>query len=46
MARMQDEKTHSFPDSARDPFDDLVGDLAMRLVAPPDEHIGVGQPGF
>ena len=44
VAGMQDDQPHAFPDAALHPLDDLVLDLAMRGVAPPQQHVGLGEP--
>ena len=46
MRRMQGHEAHSLPDMTRDPFDDLVGNLPMGGVSPPEKHVGFGQSLF
>ena len=43
MPRMQDDQPHAFRDALLHALDDLVGDVAMRRMAPPEQHIGCGQ---
>ena len=40
---MQDDEAHALPHPLLHPLDDGVVDLAMRHVAPPQQHIGLGQ---
>ena len=44
MAGMQDDQAHALPDALGDALDDLVVDRAVILVAPPEQHVGLGQP--
>ena len=42
MGRVQGDEAHAAVLHAiDDPLDVLVGDLAVALVAPPDEHVGL-----
>ena len=43
MAGVQDDETHAFPHPALHALDDGLIDLAMRLVAPPQQHVGLGK---
>jgi hypothetical protein len=40
MAGMEYDETHSLPDALLHPLDELVPHLAMRLVSPPQQHVG------
>ncbi|MNT22651.1 hypothetical protein D3C72_1580430 [compost metagenome] len=40
---MQHDQAHAFPDALGDALDDLVLDLAMGGMAPPDQHVGIGK---
>ena len=40
---MQHDQAHAFPDALLNALDDGVLDLAVRGMAPPDEHVGLGQ---
>ena len=40
---MQDDQAHAFPDALLHALDDLVGDLAMGGMAPPEQHVGRGE---
>ena len=38
---MEDDQPHAFPNALRDALDDLIIDIAMGRVTPPDQHIGL-----
>ena len=42
MRRVQADKPHALKDPGLDLVHDGVGDLAMRKVPPPDEHVRRG----
>ena len=44
MAGMQDDQAHAFPDPLLHALDDRVVDLAVGRVAPPEQHVGLGEP--
>ena len=41
---MQDDQAHALPDAPLHALDNLVLDVAMRGMAPPQEHVGRCQP--
>ncbi len=43
VGRVQEDHAHAAMHRLSDTLDDLVVNLAMDLVAPPDQHIGLGQ---
>jgi len=40
---MQHNESHSFQDTFSDPFHDLVLNLLMGQMSPPDEHVRIFQ---
>ena len=44
MPGVQDDQPHAFPDPLLHALDDGVLDLAVRGVAPPQQHVGLGEP--
>ena len=43
VARVQDDQAHPVEDPGVDPVDDVVAHLVMRDVAPPGQHIRLGE---
>ena len=43
---MEDDESHALLDPLVDPFYDLIGDLFVCHMSPPDEHVGVVQDLF
>ena len=44
VAGVEDDQPHALPDAPLHALDDCVGDIAMRGVAPPEKHVGLGEP--
>src|SRR5215217_6616952 len=43
VSRMEDDQPHAVQDSTLNPIDRFVTDLFVRLVPPPDKHVGFHQ---
>jgi len=46
MPRVEHDQTHALEHALLHPRDDLVADVAVGLVAPPSQHVGLRQPGL
>ena len=43
MGGVQEDDAHAGPDGIADAVNDVVAHIAMGGVAPPDQHVGLGQ---